>query len=334
MNASSGQEGQTSLPGVIDCLSEGFSIVNRIPWLLLIPIGFTLLIGLLPPVSVARIAQGWLGALIRLVEASPDAQSVDPALWASTLESIKQTVNDPFVTNLLTLSTWNLVGAAAPSISLAGHLRQGGIIEVGNFGALVGLGLLIHLAGLALGLLFLGLIAQRVRDGQIDPGKLASRFPRYFLSSVGFILLLIGFLVGVSIPLGIIVSLAMLISPALANLIYLLVSFGSFFFGVWFLVYLFFLVDAIVLGEMGPIAAIRSSVAVVSRSFVSSLGFITVSIIIGLGMSAVWSALLGQSWGIVLAIFGSAYIASGLAAASLFFYRTRMHLPAPTRRRL
>jgi hypothetical protein len=89
--------------------------------------------------------------------------------------------------------------------------------------------------------------------------------------------------------------------------------------------YLFFAPDAIFVSRVGPIQAIRRSVAVVHSGVWSALTLAILITVILIGMSQVWIALAGQaSWGLALGIVGNAYIASGLVAASMLFYRERM----------
>ena len=91
--------------------------------------------------------------------------------------------------------------------------------------------------------------------------------------------------------------------------------------------YLFFAPEAIFISRVGPIQAIRRSVAVVHASVWSALTLAILMTVILIGMGQVWIALASQaSWGLALGIVGNAYIASGLVAASMLFYRERMEI--------
>ncbi|HUX87106.1 MAG TPA: hypothetical protein VMW65_08895, partial [Chloroflexota bacterium] len=94
-------------------------------------------------------------------------------------------------------------------------------------------------------------------------------------------------------------------------------------------VYLFFLVDAIVVSQAGPIRATLSSARVVANNFWPSVGFIVLIYVISLGTQVIWTSLSQSPAGTLVAIAGNAYIASGLTAASMLFYQSRVaKLPA------
>jgi hypothetical protein len=91
--------------------------------------------------------------------------------------------------------------------------------------------------------------------------------------------------------------------------------------------YLFFAPDAIFISRVGPIQAIRRSVRVVHAGVWSALTLAILITVILVGTGQVWIALASQvSWGLALGIVGNAYIASGLVAASMLFYRERMEI--------
>jgi hypothetical protein len=108
-----------------------------------------------------------------------------------------------------------------------------------------------------------------------------------------------------------------------AMLVYVTIAMTGLLVEFWMLVYLFFLVDAVVIGGYGPLRAAKSSLLVVRQSLWSALGFVCLTLFISLGMQLVWGLLARQSWGLPVAILGNAYVSSGLIAASLLFYRNR-----------
>jgi hypothetical protein len=91
--------------------------------------------------------------------------------------------------------------------------------------------------------------------------------------------------------------------------------------------YVFFAPDAIFMSRVGPVRAIRQSAAVVQASIWSALALAMLITVILIGLGQIWMLLATQaSWGLALGIVGNAYIASGLVAASMLFYRERMEL--------
>ena len=92
---------------------------------------------------------------------------------------------------------------------------------------------------------------------------------------------------------------------------------------LWIGFYLFFVIDAIVISDVGPIRAIWNSINVVRRNLWSALGLVILINIIAMGLPYLWRALTATPWGTALGILGNAYVGSGLVAASLIFYRDR-----------
>jgi len=314
-----------AMPGVIESLSEGFAQINRVLWVILFPIGLDILLWRAPRLSAAPLASRWLGFIGELMAqygGKPAAAGAGP-LDAQSLEMARRWVEGSPLYDLLSLLTWNLANASVPTVVPSQRLDPTGVVEVDGLLLVFGLAVALQLIGLVLGCVYLGLIGQQVRDGQSDVRRLGTKVWRYWLSAVGFIGVVLGVILAISVPLSLIVGVLTLVAPVLAAVIYGAVMVSAVFAGVWMLLYLFFLVDAIVVGDLGPLAAARSSILVVRRHFGASLGLVGLILLISLGMQVIWTALARQPWGLVLAIVGNAYIASGLVAASMLFYRNR-----------
>ena len=116
--------------------------------------------------------------------------------------------------------------------------------------------------------------------------------------------------------------LMMLLGSLEASLMSFLASFLMVAF-FWLQFYLFFLVEALVISDVGPLRAMRNSVAVVKYNLSPSLGLVMLSWIITMGMPVVWNALAENPLGAIPAMLGNVYITTGLAAATMIFYRDR-----------
>ena len=185
------------------------------------------------------------------------------------------------------------------------------------------------MVGTFLGCLFLGVLAQQVRDGKISPTVLIKRVEVYFVSVLGFVLLLIGMFVAISIPVGIVFAVISLISAGIATALLSAMGALAQVFGILVLIYLFFWIDAIVVSDAGPMRAAVNSARVVASNFWSSVFFMALIEVITLGTFEIWSQIVGTPLGTIVAIIGNAYIATGLAAAAMLFYQTRVsRLPA------
>lgn len=317
--------------GVIDSVSAGFAVVSRNPWLLGFPVLLDVGLWLGPRLSIRGLLAPLLSAMAATAAASPEyqqASELSRQLLAEMAERL----------NLLSLLANGLLGF--PSL-IAGQgpdlpavaWGPGLVVDVDSLAGAVGLTILLILAGLLIGGLYLGFIGQKVR-GEPAPKflrRLGSTWLR--LTWLSLALFLTG--VVVALPLALLLALLSLFAPGAAafgaSLLLLLVVWVA----VWLSIALFFAVPAIILDEVGVRAAIWRSVNVVGRNFWSTIGLIFLGFFLNLGFSVIWQRLSATLWGLVVSIIGNAYIGSGLAAAILVFYgdRRRHWLEAPAARK-
>jgi hypothetical protein len=191
------------------------------------------------------------------------------------------------------------------------------VIKIDSGLSFMGCVLLLLPLGLLLGCLYLGLIAQKVRQKPYPP--LLHRIWGYWLRVILLLLIFIGGAIFLGVPLAMGLTLVSILSENLTAILSTL--FLALFLWIWF--YLFFAIDAIVISDAGPLMAVWNSINVVRRNLWSSLGLIILINVIGMGLSFIWRALGKSPWGLALGIVGNAYVGSGLAAASLIFYRDR-----------
>lgn len=315
-------------PGVIETLSSGFEQVNRVLWVIALPILVDLFLWLGPRVSAASVFTdlgAWYSRMTATYASVADA-GADPSTVGQAQQAVTTLATQAGHFNLLTFLVITL--SSVPSI-LPPARAGSPTLQLGTVGTLIGGVLLMQALGMLLGCLYLGAIGQQVRDGKVALLRLGRRVWFYWLSVIGFILLLIGVGLVISVPLALVIGLIQLIAPAFgAALMYAALA-AMQIAAVLLMVYLFFLVDAIIVSEVGPVSAVIRSARVVANNFWSAVGFIFLVYIISLGMAVIWKALSGSPAGVVVAIIGNAYIASGLAAASLLFYQSRVaRLPA------
>jgi hypothetical protein len=94
---------------------------------------------------------------------------------------------------------------------------------------------------------------------------------------------------------------------------------------LWIFVYLFFMTDALYVSKVSPIVAIQRSISVVRQNLWSSLGLMLLVLVISTGLSMLWQQLEGllRAPGVGLSIVGHIYISTGLAAATMTYYKER-----------
>jgi hypothetical protein len=219
------------------------------------------------------------------------------------------------------LGLLSLGGMTLPTIVPVLRVARGSFMFLDSTGAAVILGLGAILGGALLGCIYRALLAQQARDGDISPLRLPGESVVAWYRLLTLAVLLFTAALVVIFPLAILTALVSLATTAasaiMTGLIVTLALAAN--------LYLFFAPEAIFISRVGPIQAIRRSVAVVHAGVWSALTLVMLFSVILVGMAQIWIALAGQaSWGLALGIVGNAYIASGLVAASMLFYRERM----------
>ena len=316
--------------GVIDTLAAGFQTVARRPLLIALLLLLDLFLWLGPQLSIAPVVDQ-LGRLYQeAVSAEPtvfDRLNVD-AEQRSTWDRQAQDVLDGLkAINLFGLLAWQM-----PSLIHLGPVTRPGVPDAGQVtiptvGRLVIASLGLMLVGLVWTSAYNGAIAQYVRGDRFDRSFYFDRLGVNWLRLLGFYALIALAGVVIGLPVLFLAGLLNLIAPALGAVL-ALVFWSIAAWVVFFL--LFFVGDAIFVGDLNPWPAIRSSVSLVQRHFWGSLGLILLIWLIAFGTVLVWNYFRAQPFLFPIALAGNAFISSGLTAASMIFYRDRVKGGAPS----
>jgi len=295
--------------GVIDTLSAGYATINRHPWIIAVPVLLDLFLWLGPRLSPAPLVQRTLGRVQVPVGLSADLLEA----YQGSREGLLR-VGESF--NLL-----SLLASHFPGIPSLMSTKEGvGVpIPVSEPWVALGLLLLIPAVGIWLASVYYATIGQQVRRESEGIGQLHGRIWRIWRRLLGFLLLLIGGGLLVGGPLTVLALVTGMASTAILGFMMAVVWVVA----LWLQFYLFFVVDAIVISDVGPIDAIRNSVAVVRSNLPSTAGLVVLIWLIMLGMPIVWDAIARSTPGTLVGILGNAYISTGLAVASMTYYKDR-----------
>ncbi len=323
------------LPGVIDTLTEGFAIVNKRPWLLLLPILFDLLLLFGPGISFGPVLDKSIAQLDLAQESSaavvltettavPDPTEVADATAVAQAADENRAVLESFKDgNLLGVLVWQLPSVVAITSGSPLPVLGGPVLfEVTNNFGLGSVAVVLAVAGLFVTSLYLAGIAQAVRQEPLNRDRLVEQAIQGWKS----LLALLGLGLLLSIPVG----LALVIFSAIAGVLgnFVLVITSTLFLALVMVVafYLYFVDDAIFIAPTGAIRAVRYSVGVISRHFRSVLGLFLLVQIILLGAPIVLRFIVGHPIGMLASIGVHAYIATGLATGAMIFFQRRLDL--------
>jgi len=293
--------------GIVDSLSAGFGVVNEQPWIVLLPVVLDLFFLFGPRVSIAPVVS-------QIVTMPQFTQAFGADATAPAIAFAEEA-------NLLGLLS--PAGLSLPTIVPVLGVARGSYTMLDSAGTVVLLALVTILLGAFVGCVYRAILAQQAREGELSvqrlPGESVVAWYRVVVLAVLFFVAL--FLV--ILPLAFVAALASLVTGAATALMTAIVA----TLALAAQLYLFFAPDAIFVSRVGPIQAIRRSAAVVHAGVWSALTLAILITVIMIGMGQIWVMLASQaSWGLALGIVGNAYIASGLVAASMLFYRERMEI--------
>ena len=303
--------------GVIDTLQAGFNTVMKHAWVISIPALLDLYFWLGPKLSMAPLAE----RLAQFLAPMPDAGASYQEQLAQ-MQELLRSLGESY--NLFSLLSQPLL--RVPSL-MGGYELHASFIEgevpiitLEGSSALLGAALPLMLMGVLFGCVYLDLIAGGIREEKAPLS--ARRVLIYWLRVISLGLLFVGLIAIFGMLSGVSVFIANALSPALGFILSLLwLSAGWLGAGCSF--FAFFVIEAIILSEVGVLRALWNSANVVRRNLWSSLGLFLLTTLIGGGLPLLWRRLSGNPLGAILSIMGNSYIGSGLAAASLIFYRDR-----------
>lgn len=301
---------------IIETLASGYNMVVQRIWLIAIPVALDVFLWVGPRLSVRPLTRSLLSLWLPPEQLPTEVQPL-VELDRELLQTMGQKIN------LFSLLSSSPLGMPSYLVrGLPAGVTASGVIWGESGSALVTLAIipLLVAAGLFLGSLYLGIIAQVTRDGTVDLGRLLRRVWRYWGLILLFGVLLIGALFVLGMPVFLIVELLAAVSPALAR--FTLLGLGGLF--LWMLFHLFFVPHAIVVSESGLLRAVWNSLIIVGRNFWSALFLIVLMNLIMAGFTFFWDKLSVNTPLTAISIVGNAFIGTGLVAASLIFYRDRL----------
>jgi len=306
--------------GIIDTLSAGFDRLTKRLWLIVIPVLVDIGIWLGPKLSLNKLARQAIASLPSASEMGPQYEQTMAAL-SELLTDVARQTNVLSVLSMRLLGLPSLSGSIVPTAPAPGSPRLP--VEIPTWSALLGVLALLTAASLLLACFCLALLAQEVRDEDMDLRYVLGVTSRSWrrLGTLLLVLLLTGAVVstGVGLLAGLVAFVSLEFAALLVNL------FGLAFMGlaVYGAIVLFFTSRAIILDDTGTLQSIWSSLNVVQRNLLPTIGFLLLVNVLHTGLLYIWRMLPVNVLGMLIGITGNAYVSTGLAMASLIFYRDR-----------
>jgi hypothetical protein len=296
--------------GVIKSIVAGFEKIAAQPLLLLPPILLDLFLWLGPRLTIPAIIQQ-LTNLIILPSGSDEAITEQVEILRSFLLDLGERFNLFALLSNIPVGISSLLTGRMPVMMPLGRALT---IPIGNFLLIFTIVLILLIVGQGLGAQFHLWIAK-----QVAPQKeLADRGTAWLK-----MILLAGslYIVGIVFSLGIsfIASLFALLLPILG----LMAAFLGFTLAFWAFVYLFFTPHGVIRYRLGLVRAMMESATLVRWNLLPVIGYLGSSFFISWLTNQVWILPSEDSWYLLLAIIGHAFVSATLLAGSYVFYQDR-----------
>jgi hypothetical protein len=296
--------------GVFQSIMAGFDRIAAKPYLLLPPILLDLFLWLGPHLTIPSVLQDLMDLMV-VPSGAEEAIVAQIEMLQSIASDLSHRLNLFAMISNLPVGISSLMTSRMPILT---PLNQSLEISVESMILALLLLAVLMLIGQGIGAQFHLWIAQ-----QLAPDKeLANRWTasgKIILLALGLYAVLMFFGFGIAF----IASLSAIVMPLFG----LMVAFLGFTFGFWIFVYLFFTPHGIVRYNMGIFRAMVESATLVRWNLLPAIGFLIASFGISWLTSQVWLLPTEDTWYLLLAIVGHAFVSVTLLAGSYAFYQGR-----------
>jgi len=301
-------------PGVFGSLKAGFDIVSSRVVLILIPLGLDLFLWLGPRLSVEKLLSPAFNYLLDQARRSVTGSDLD--LFIQRQNLFLDRLRDFNLLNLVSKSQWFPVGISslsAQSLPVENPFGLQNVFPVSSLWVLLGLAIVLIPLGWVGGGIFLRQVSGSIRsEDETGVGILRSIVQTVFLSVLWMV-----FLIFLLIPLSLVIVMLAFISPAVANIAGLVITFFSF----WLIVPMFFTPHGIFIRKQNALYSIFSSLRMIRFSLPTSGLFVLSVFILSRGLDILWSVPNSDSWLALVGFAGHAFMTTALLAASFVYYR-------------
>ena len=345
LSPSAGQkirEASRNISGVTETVASGLSLPLARPWLLVLPIllDVLLLIGMQIPVTrlIAPLADemeaigGDNGEL-----AAEQLRGLGETFWlndvvGSLLPSVFAGLSRDNLFNVMmaTFTPGLTGGIDRRDMAETWEVLSGAIRDPGSILAIFGIGLAFFLISTFLTVSWRVPLALSVVDRSMRPAEVALFALRAWVRFLGLIGIMIIAAIIVITPMMIVAGVLLLMQVNLAALVSLfLVMLGSLA-----AIYTRFVLEAIVVNDIGPIRALRRSARMAQHFFGPTVRFSIAAALMAVGALRLWDTMISTPPGLPIAIIANSFLGTGLAIASMMFFYDRDRIiqkfaPAP-----
>ncbi len=300
-------------PRLMPTIMAGFNAVANHIWLIIFPVLLDLFIWFGPKLRLQTVFAPVIEEANRTLTAAGGSEMAQ--ILASAQEAWAILIKRINLTNSISTFPLGIPSLVAATDTQATPLGQSPTFEIPSlwiaFTIFVGLVLL----GLFLGTLYINFIARKTSPEQ-NPFAFSS-FIRQVVNIYALVMVILFAIMLVLIPALFIISIVALFSPALSQIVFLIITFIL----LWLLIPFLFSPHGIFIQQLNVFKSVMASIRLV-RFFLPTTGlFILVFVLMAQGLDYLWLAPPSNSWLLVIGITGHAFIYTSLIAASFIYYQ-------------
>jgi hypothetical protein len=303
--------------GVIASLAGGFETVNARLELILLPLLLDLFLWLGPRLSILPLVERFSQVLVsELGRGATAEQQAVLAMFSQRMREYGQTFNLFSFLSTAPLGLPSLFAARGSALAPQG---QPPVWYVDSVPVYLVVWAAFVLAGLFLGALYFGGIAQQVRDRRLNFGLLLRQVWGDWARLTALAVVAVAFVLVMGTPLFLISVVLWLFSPLVGSLAWIV----AFTLLLWALFYGGFSLHAMLLARRGLLGALWDSVRMVQFNLPHVASLFVLAVLINVGLALVWNLPADTSWLMLLGVGGHALISTAVVAATFVFYQDR-----------
>lgn len=302
-------------PGVIGSLRAGFDIVSSHVILILVPFLVDIFLWLGPRINVGQVLGPVYEMVFDRIRRGLTSQAEAEQLTVMRELLIEGIQQFNLVSVVARLQTFPIGISSLLARTLPADSPMGAEIatQIPSPLSLVGSMFLLVLLGWVSG----GLYYRWVSGTILGRPEAVISIPRAIAQTVLLSVVWFVFLVLLSLPVALLLTLLALINPVLASI----ALFGLLLVSFWLIVPVFFIPHGIFVRRQNAFYSIFSSFRMARFTLPTSAMFVFSTFILTTGLNYLWSVPSSSSWMMLIGIAGHAFISTALLAASFVYYR-------------
>jgi hypothetical protein len=328
------REASRDISGVNETVASGLSLPLARPWLLVVPVLLDLFLWLGMQVPINRMTDplaremlarggdnGELAAdQIHLLGESFRLNDV----VGSMLPSVFAGLSHDNLFNLMwaTFAPGLASGIDRGDLADIWHNALGSISDPGSIGGIIGLGVVFFLISTLITVAWRVPLALAMANRRMPPLDIVRYIVRAWVRFVALIALVSFAGLVILVPVLIVAAVLLLVQVDLAALVSIfLVMLGSVI-----AIYARFVLESIIVNDIGPIRALKRSALISQTFFGATVRFSIVAALVASGALRLWDTMIPSPPGLPVAIVVNSFLGTGIAIASMMFYYDRDRL--------